>query len=377
MGRSAMVGEYTHPTIRMSSQLDILALEPFYGGSRRAMLETVIRCSRHRWTLLRLPPRRMERRLTTAANWFAEQLNRHWVGKVDVLFTSEAMNLANLHRLVPAVAAAPSVVYFHDNQLPAPGATEKKGHDLVNISTSGAATEIWFNSRFHMESFLKRAATLLAEFPEMSRRDPVAELRSKSRHMPPPIDLRIVDQVRRAERIVKQPRTIFVETREAETDLLNAALQSVKNSGEDFSLITIGPANRISDSWKRRTIGESDDLEHIRGLCESRIFLSVRPRSPFDLHFVRALLAGCIPVVPDTGAYLELLPERLHSSYTYPPQPEDLADRLLQMLTSTVGIPETKPAEGITDALRPLDALSACRAFDERLQQLAAAKSSA
>jgi hypothetical protein len=192
--------------------------------------------------------------------------------------------------------------------------------------------------------------------------------------MPPPIDLRIVNQVRAAEGIIKKPTSIFVETRDAEMDLLNSAFRSVKKEGVDFSLITVGPVNQLGDEWNRRTISESDDLEHIRGLCESRIFLSVRPKSPFDLQFVRGLLAGCIPVVPDTGVYLELLPERLHSSYTYPASPDDLADRLLQMLETTLGIPQATPAEGITDALRPLDALSACRMIDERLQQLAAAR---
>src|SRR4029078_1506273 len=100
---------------RMSTQLDILALEPFYGGPRRVMLESVIHCSRHRWTLLKLPPRRIERRLTAAAHWFAEQLSRHWASRCDVLFTSEAMNLADLYRLVPALLKQPSVVYFHSN----------------------------------------------------------------------------------------------------------------------------------------------------------------------------------------------------------------------------------------------------------------------
>ena len=40
-----------------SAQIDILALEPFYGGARRIMLDALIHCSRHRWTLLKLPPR--------------------------------------------------------------------------------------------------------------------------------------------------------------------------------------------------------------------------------------------------------------------------------------------------------------------------------
>ena len=89
----------------MSTQLDILALEPFFGGARKAMLETIMRHSRHRWTLLKLPPRRIERRLAVAAHWFSEQLSRHWKGRLDVLFTSEAMNLQDLFRFVPELAS--------------------------------------------------------------------------------------------------------------------------------------------------------------------------------------------------------------------------------------------------------------------------------
>src|SRR5712672_2023160 len=105
----------------MAQQLDILALEPFYGGVRRVMLDAVIHCSRHRWTLLKLPPRRIERRLSVAAHWFGEQLTRHWKGRLDVLFTSEAMNLQDLISFVPELRKKPSVVYFHDNQLPEVG----------------------------------------------------------------------------------------------------------------------------------------------------------------------------------------------------------------------------------------------------------------
>src|SRR5689334_24259159 len=104
----------------MPKQLDILALEPFFGGVRRSMLETVVRYSRHRWTVLKLPPRKIERRLIAASHWFSEQLTRHWVGRVDLLFTSEALNLFDFLRMMPALRKKPAVVYFHSNQLPHP-----------------------------------------------------------------------------------------------------------------------------------------------------------------------------------------------------------------------------------------------------------------
>ena len=40
------------------------------------MLETLVHYSKHRWTVLKLPPRRIERRLTAAAHWFAEMIER-------------------------------------------------------------------------------------------------------------------------------------------------------------------------------------------------------------------------------------------------------------------------------------------------------------
>ena len=136
----------------MAAQLDILALEPFYNAPRRAMLELIRRYSRHRWTILKLPPRKIERRLSVGANWFAEHLIQHFSGNIDLLFTSDAMNLVNLQRLVPELALKPTVVYFHDNYLPESMSRRQGPLDLVNLSSAIAAREIWFNSHFHQRT---------------------------------------------------------------------------------------------------------------------------------------------------------------------------------------------------------------------------------
>jgi len=85
------------------------------------MLEAISRCSRHRWGLLKLPPRRFERRQLVAATWFAEHLSRNEIGKVDLIFASEALNLADFLRLRPELAKKPSVVYFHDTAVAGSG----------------------------------------------------------------------------------------------------------------------------------------------------------------------------------------------------------------------------------------------------------------
>ena len=351
----------------MSRQLDILALEPFYGGARRAMLETVIRCSRHRWTLLKLPPRRIERRLTAAANWFAEQLTRHWAGSVDLLFTSEAMNLASLHRMMPPLAKKPSVVYFHSNELPRPG-VDGGALELVNLNTAAAATEIWFNSAYHLETFVERASSVVTRHAELSSRDPLPHLRSKARVMLEPIDLGAANAVSPARKPARKPRTIFVETRDADVELLNDALERLARRGEKFSLITTGPIEQLAEQFDRRTISETEEEAQLIGLLEAGIFLSVKRFAPGDYMAIRAIVAGCRPLLPAAGCYLELLPGEFadQSNYLYELSAEELSHRLTAALQDTTPL----PAAEFRQLFHPFDALGACRAFDDRLQHV-------
>ncbi len=353
----------------MPSQLDILALEPFYGGERRVMLETVIRCSRHRWTLLKLPPRRIERRLAAAANWFAEQLTRHWKGHVDVLFVSEAINLATLLRLVPDLAELPSVVYFHDNQLPDAPSSRAGPFDLVNLSTAVSATENWFNSAFHLKRFLSLATKLVEVHPEILGRSPIRELSGKACVVPPPLDLNLIDHVRktRPDLAARDPRAIFVETRGADLNLLNAALGGLASRGETFRLITVGPIETLSERWQRRTIAERDDAGQVAGMLEAGVFTSAKRNPVADYLAVRALLAGCCPALPDAGVYRELLPEMFHSSYLCGPEHAPLAERLSQAMAS---VPSWEPPD-FSHHLRDFEAIRASRLIDERFERIA------
>ncbi len=352
----------------MSKQLDILALEPFYGGIRRIMLETLIRCSRHRWTLLKLPPRRIERRLSAAAIWFAEQLSRHWVGSVDILFTSEAMNLADLYRLTPDLLKKPAVVYFHSNQLPDPEDPKQSPFDLVNMNTAAAATEIWFNSLFHLQSFLERATALVRRHLELLARNPMPDLTRKSRIMHPPVDLGLLHEIAITEKIHKDKRIIFVETRDANLKILNAAFGLVQRRGEAFNLVTVGPVDGLNENLPRTTLAEDDDAAQIRAMLQAGIFFSAKVGAPCDHHAVRALMAGCWPLCPNYGVYRELLPTSLHSSCLYDGAPDTLAGRMQDVwhLEHFGGWERELHA-----ILNHFDPIVACKAIDERLEQLA------
>jgi hypothetical protein len=357
----------------MNVQLDILALEPFYGGPRKAMLEALLRYSRHRWTLLKLPPRRIERRLAAAAHWFAEQLSRHWVGRVDVLLTSEAMNLGDLFRLMPQLADKPSVVYFHDNQLPPANARTEAPHQVVNLGTASVATEIWFNSLFHLKTFLKRATALVERNPEIASRNPLPEIAAKAQLMPPPVGLALGSQLLEESAVERDPRMLFVDTRDADVRTLNSALGGLYRRGEKYTLTTVGPVDGLDDSLPRSTISERDEEAQVRAMLRSAVMFSARPGASSDHYAVRALQLGCWPIFPNSGVYPELLPKSLHSQCLY-----DSVDptKVVSQLQNVWWIEQPKNYRSeLSELLGAFDAATAVRNMDDRLEQLAIAAS--
>jgi hypothetical protein len=352
----------------MSKQLDILALEPFYGGGRRLMLETLVRYSRHRWTVLKLPPRRIERRLTAAAHWFAEQLTRHWVGRVDLLFSSEALNLSDMLRLVPALAKKPNVVYFHSNQLPPVTSRAESPLDLVNLNTAAAAGEIWFNSIYHLRAFLAKASAFVDRHPELSGRNPMPELMAKAHVMHPPVDLSFVAESLAGQEIQRRKRTIFLDTREASGALLNTAFKTLDRRGEGYNLITVGPLDELAPDLPRRTLSERDEIGQIRALSEAGVIISAKAEATTDYHVVRALNMGCWPVVPASGVYPEIIPASIQGQCTFDGTPDGLVSRLQDTwhLERPTGFEKE-----LLQILEKFDSINACRAMDDRIEEMA------
>ena len=353
----------------MSGQLDILALEPFYGGVRRAMLDSLIHSSRHRWTLLKLPPRRLERRLTAAAHWFAEQLSRHWVGHVDVLFTSEAMNLSDLRRLVPQLMHVPSVVYFHNNQLPAFDATGQTPTDLINLNSAAAANEIWFNSDFHLSQFLSRAGSLVRRHAELISRSPMSDLRAKAKVFPPPIDMTAVNALGVDVR-TRNERTILIDLCSADLQLLNDMFAILEQRGETFDVIAVGKAGDLLPDHPVVLIDELDEVQTASAMKTSTVFLATCPSEFCNHHAIRALSAGCAPLLPRGSGYEELLPPSIHHAALYDHDSEALAERLQDIfhLDQLGGFMAQQRL-----LLRPFDPSIACKKMDARLSELAAA----
>jgi hypothetical protein len=297
------------------------------------------------------------------------------MGRVDLVFCSEALNLADFFRLRPDLARRPSVVYFHENQLPElsdePVEAQVEGPtDLVNLNSAMAASEIWFNSLFNLRSFLSRASGLVARHPELQMRNPMPRLAAKAHLVPPPIDLAAMHELASSASAAaarRDPRSLLLDARGADHAMVSAAMATLARRKERMELTVIGRVKEMPPALRPITLDERDDPAHVRSLLQSSVFVSARPNATHDDLTVRALASGCQPIVPDSGLYPELLPKPLHDRCLHDGTPDSLVSRVLDAwyLERPTGLEFL-----LDEILSQFDAIRACRLIDQRLETL-------
>jgi len=291
----------------MKSPLNILALEPYFGGSHRAFLEGWSSVSRHNWTVIDLPPHKWKWRMRHGAVTLADRVTAMNNGDSgwDLIFCSDMLNLAEFRGLVePSVAALPAIVYFHENQLTYPVRQEAE-RDLhfafTNMTTALAAREVWFNSAFHRDSFLRGLADMLGRMPDSNMPDKVDLIRARSQLRPQGI--RPVTP--RHERSPGPPHLLWVARWEHDKnpELFFEVLRKLVDEGADFRVSVLGesfadspevfstaPAwlgDRIANWGYRESREEYEEI-----LRQADIVVSTADHEFFGVGIVEAAAAG-------------------------------------------------------------------------------------
>jgi glycosyltransferase involved in cell wall biosynthesis len=331
--------------------MNILALEPYYGGSHRAFLDGWSAASRHSWTKIGLPAAKWKWRMRHAAVTMAEDVNRRaaegqsW----NRLFCSDMLNLAELKGLVTAeVAALPSVVYFHENQLTYPVRDEKERDlhfALTNFTTALAASQVWFNSAYHRDSFLTALPPLLRKMPDYHCLDGIDRVRAKAAVYHPGIE-----QIpSRGERAPGPARILWAARWEHDKnpELFFKALEALLGRQIEFRVSVVGQQfQRTPEVFAsaRQKLGNRVDrwgyqenrAEYLQALQEADIIVSTADHEFFGISVVEAIAAGACPLLPDRLAYPEILRTgRLGEAarYFYDGSLKDLVTRLTNLLS--------------------------------------------
>ena len=329
--------------------MNILALEPYYGGSHRAFIDGLSKASEHIWTLLTLPAHKRKWRMRHSAITFASQAaeltekSQNW----DVLFCSDMLNLAEFAALAPVeIALLPKVIYFHENQLTYPVRLEsERDYQFVmtNLTSALTAGAVWFNSQFHMESFLDALAKFLKSMPDHQPSEAIEKIRAKSSVYPPGI----TDVPRRLAREPGPMRILWAARWEHDKNPEDffEALEILKSKNVPFRLEVIGQSFRDKpaifekahssfrdqiDLWGYQQ--SRDDYE--RALLQGDVIVSTANHEFFGIGILEAVAAGAYPLVPNRLSYPEILGlGRLDDAgqFFYDGTSRDLADKLRRL----------------------------------------------
>jgi len=340
--------------------LKVLALEPYYGGSHKAVLDGLVERTNADWTVLTLPARKWKWRMRGAAITMAQQVraladtaiagdsSAHG-GHFDVVFASTFLNLAEFRGLVgPLVAKVPAVVYFHENQLVYPNrhvADWDFQFPLTNITSALSADECVFNSAWNRDNFLAEIPDFLRQFPDHQPRGLEQIIAAKSTVLPPPFDPVAFDAVSpsRSQRC----RILWPHRWEHDKnpEQFFSAVMQLASEGLEFEVAIAGQSFRETEGLMREAahaLGDrlvhcsepADRRAYAELLASADIVVSTAGNEFFGLAMVEACYAGAYPLVPDRLAYPEIYP----AEYRYGDVAQ-LTARLRSLITD-------RPAEG-------------------------------
>jgi glycosyltransferase involved in cell wall biosynthesis len=284
-----------------------------------------------RWRILELPPRFFSWRVRGNALYWSMTERDTLEQDYDLLIATSMADLATLRGLVPALANIPAVVYFHENQFAYPQGEHQHSlldAQLTSIYSALAADRVLFNSRYNRESFLAGCAELLGKLPDRVPPGVVEALDGKSNVLAVPIDCCAPVTTRPfwhgipATHDGPATRLLWVGRFEHDKggDVLLAILRRLEESGFDYELALTGQQFRqspavfdtIRTTFEHRLVhcGYLEDVGSYRGLLAAAdIVLSTAHHEFQGLAVLEAVSLGCVPVVPNRLAYVEIYPE--------------------------------------------------------------------
>lgn len=335
--------------------LNILFLEPFYGGSHRAFADGFTRHSKHRVTLKTLPARFWKWRMRGAALHFYKTMDNP--GQYDLIMATDLMSLSDLKSLWGAVCP-PLLLYMHENQLTyplPPGETMDYHFGFTDITSALSADRILFNSRTHMEAFFATLPDFIRKMPEYKPLWAVDDIRSRSSVLYPGCEFADLRSPRprggnRIPTILWNHRWEFDKRPEA----FFAALDAADRRGYDFRLLLLGenfqmvpePFISARERYGQRVLHYGympSRAEYARALRSADIVVSTAGQENFGISVIEAVRAGAFPLCPHRLSYPEILPDGYHQDCLYTSD-EELAEKLCGLLDNPGDLPAA-PAE--------------------------------
>lgn len=287
--------------------------------------------------VLTLPARHFSWRVRGNALYWALSERERLDAPHDLLLATSMVDLATVRGLVPAIAALPSVLYFHENQFAyPPGGMQSTPVEaqITSIYSALAADRLLFNSAYNRDTFLAGAADLLRRLPDFVPASVDRQLATRAEVVPVALADECFQPAR--ERMPGRPLEIVWNHRreyDKGPERLLALTRRLVGSGVALRLHVVGPQFRREPAEfevvrscleAAGALGRwgyiADPGDYRALLAGADIVLSTALHEFQGLAVLEAMAAGCLPVVPDRLAYCEYVPGELR----YASMPDDI-----------------------------------------------------
>lgn len=349
----------------------VILAEPWLGGSHRAWAEGLARHSSHEIAIVGLTPELWRWRLRAGAAPLAAAIKEEVAtnGLPDLLLVSGLVDVAALLGHLRPPSDLPVVTYMHESQLLYPTPTGAVDPDAThrNWESWRASDQVWFNSAFHRDGVVAALPAWAAAQPEPL---PLAEVIERFVTVfvgvePPPGT--------RSEN-TGSPIILWPHRWEADKapGVFGRALHKLVDNGLDFRLVLAGedpggsPVRaEIIDTHADRLLAagpfERSEFEGWLHACD--VVVSCAEHEFFGIAVVEALMAGCVPVLPNSLSYPELVPREFHESVLYPVG--TFGTRLAEVVAD---LPQLRAKiAGLAEAMQPLAWSSVVHDYDTRI----------
>ncbi len=364
----------------------VLILEPYYGGSHRSFVAITKQHSVHDIQAEVLPARWWKWRLSGSPFVFAKAFRERTI-KPDLLLFSNTIDVAAFIGLAGIEAARlPKLAFFHENQITYPRSPNDAAdahYGLINLNSALSCDEVWFNSDFHRRSFLEALGPFLEQFPDNIPRDAIGDVSARSRIFPvpvePPPDVPPAREKGSRLRILWNHRWEFDKAPE----VFFAALERLMTEGVSFEVVVLGEGFRTRPPIFDRARAKLGDRVVRYGYADSRqeyaawvracdVVVSCARQENFGISIAEAVLAGCVPILPNRLVYPDIIPPEQQAELLYQDE-KSLVDKL-RAAALDIDVLRHRPRCDFYDGFV---AEKVVRLFDAEVERLVAAHRSA
>ena len=364
--------------------MNILLIEPYFTGSHQQWAEGFAKISSHNIRLLTLKGQFWKWRMHGGAVTLARLFNTmDW--RPDLILATDMLDLTTFLALTKSKShGIPTAIYFHENQLSYPWSPTDRDiqqkrdthYGFINYASALATDTVFFNSDFHMDSFLNALPRFLRHFPDHQELDSVNTIREKCRVLHLGMDLAKFDEHKSDHQdlpiILWNHRWEYDKNPESFFNVLG----KVKNNGFNFQLAVLGenfsqyPETFINaeKSFQSHIVqwGFADSFSrYAQWLWKADILPVTSNQEFFGGSVMEAMYCDTWPILPNRLTYPELIPPDQHGEHLFIEENE-----LYQKLIWAIDNIETVRSTHFHSIAQPFDWQSMVPMYDNAMEQV-------